>query len=181
MIKPVEFKKFYYIFPQSVALIGVKENVMPVAWHTPLSADPPLYGILISPKRFTYELLNRTDGFTVNFLEYKDARLIARTGGVSGRDCDKLKKFEIEYIQAQQVEGVILSRAYGAYECEKYAVQRYGDHLLFVGNIVQVYIKDGVVNEQGVIDEKSVAPIIYFGQDRYITIAPEKIQFIKRE
>ena len=180
MLRPVEFKKFYYIFPQCVALIGVKENVMPVAWHTPLSADPPLYGILISPKRFTYELLNRADGFTVNFLNYEDARLIARTGGVSGRDCDKLKKFEIEYNQAQQVEGMILSRAYGAYECEKYTVQRYGDHFLFVGNIVQVYIKDGIINEQGVIDEKSVAPIIYFGRDRHITIAPEKIQFIER-
>ncbi len=153
---------------------------MPVAWHTPISADPPLYGILVSPKRFSFELLNKENGFTVNFLEYKDARIIARTGGVSGREHNKLKEFNIAHIPGKKVTGVILDRAYGAYECENFSVQKYGDHFLFIGRVVQVYIKEDIITSQGVVDEDRVAPAIYFGKDRYITLDPRKIQFIKR-
>lgn len=59
MNSSVDIGKFYYFFPQAVAVVGIEKNVMPAAWHTPISADPPLYGVLISPKRHTFELLQK--------------------------------------------------------------------------------------------------------------------------
>jgi flavin reductase (DIM6/NTAB) family NADH-FMN oxidoreductase RutF len=171
--------KYYYFFPQSVALISVRDNVMPAAWHTPISSQPPLYGILISPKRHTYGLLQEAAGFTVNFLPVSRAALVAQTGRTSGREGSKLDRFGAAYKPAQKVPAAILDDAYAAYECEKYAVAEYGDHFLFVGRIVLLHYQEGIVNAAGFADENKVAPILYFGKDRYLTIDPKTLKIIE--
>ncbi len=181
MKKTTDIGKFYYFFPQTVAVVGVEKNIMPAAWHTPISAQPPLYGVLISPKRYTFELLQKEDGFTVNFLEYSDASLIARTGGTSGRNINKFAKFKIAYFAAEKVNGPLLATSYAAYECEKYAVKEYGDHFLFIGKIVLIHYKESITISGNLVDEKNVSPMLYFGRDRYITIDPNTLAIFERK
>jgi flavin reductase (DIM6/NTAB) family NADH-FMN oxidoreductase RutF len=171
--------KFYYFFPQSVALVSVRDNVMPAAWHAPISSQPPLYGILISPKRYTYDLLRKADGFAVNFLPISRAALVAQTGRTSGRDGSKLERFGVIHKPAVKVPAAILDDSYAAYECEKYAVAEYGDHYLFVGRIVLIHYREGIVNEAGFVDENKVEPILYFGKDRYLTFDPKTLKIIE--
>jgi flavin reductase (DIM6/NTAB) family NADH-FMN oxidoreductase RutF len=170
-----KFEKFYYLFPQTVAVIGVGKNLMPAAWHTPVSAKPPLYGILISPKRYTYKLLAGEPGFTVNFLMHDQSSLIANLGSTSGRDIDKLEHFKIASEPAQRVNGVVMSASYGAYECKRHALHEYGDHFLLVGKIILIHIDRAFLHGNDLIDEKKVRPALYFGQDRYITIDPDTL------
>ena len=173
--------KFYYFFPQAVALVGVRKNVMPAAWHTPISAKPPLYGILISPKRYTFELLQKEDGFTINFLEHTYAALMAKTGSTSGRDINKCKEFGIETAPAEKVNGPILPDSYAAYECEKYAVAEYGDHSLFVGKIIMLHYREEMTTQDRLIDCQKVQSLLYFGQDRYVTIDPHSLCIFERK
>lgn len=180
MKKTSNIGKYYYCFPQTVAMIGVQINIMPAAWHTPISAEPPLYGILISPKRYTYELLIKENGFTVCFVDVSHAALSAQTGSTSGRAVDKTKEFNIAYTQAERVNGPILQDSYAAYECEKFDVKEYGDHFLFVGKIVLLHFQENVVNENRLTNEKKVAPMLYFGKDRYITTDPNSLTIHKR-
>ncbi len=179
MRKTADIGKFYYFFPQTVAMVGVKENIMPAAWHTPISADPPLYGVLLSPKRHTFQLLKEGDGFTANFLGFDFAALVAKTGGVSGRDINKFDKFKIKHSPAEHINGPILQESYAAYECEKYAIHEYGDHFLCIGKIVMIHHRDDIINDQ-LVDEKKVSPMLYFGKDRYITIDPSTLSVFKR-
>jgi len=64
--------KLYHAYPKLVNIVGTsyngKINFMAVAWHTYLSFDPPLYGISIAPKRYTYKLLKESQEFNCNFL-----------------------------------------------------------------------------------------------------------------
>lgn len=175
MLSAQEFEKFYYLFPQTVAVIGVGKNLMPAAWHTPISAKPPLYGILISPKRHTFKLLATESGFTVNFLLHDQASLIAKLGSTSGRDIDKLEYFKISSEPAQRVNGVVMSVSYGAYECKKHALHEYGDHFLLVGEILLIHIDPNFLHGNDLIDEKKTRPALYFGKDRYITIDPDTL------
>ena len=52
---------FYQHYPKIAIVVTAqakgKENAMAVAWHAPVSFKPPLYGVSISPKRFTYQLI----------------------------------------------------------------------------------------------------------------------------
>jgi len=164
MQKTADIGKFYYFFPQTVAMVGVNQNVMPAAWHTPISADPPLYGVLISPKRHTLQLLSKENGFTANFLEFNFASLIAKTGGVSGRNTNKLDKFGIKYSPAEKINGPILQESYAAYECEKFAMHEYGDHFLCIGKIVMIHYRKDIIRGQLII-----------------TIDPSTLSVFKRE
>lgn len=181
MNKDTGFEKFYYLFPQTVAVIGVDRNLMPVAWHTPISSKPPLYGALISPKRYTYALLMKENGFTVNFLMHDQARLIAQLGSTSGREVDKINHLKIAASRAEKVNGMIMLASYGAYECEKYALHEYGDHFLLVGRIISIHVSESASNMKGTIDEKTVRPVLYFGKDRYLTIDPTTLSIFKKE
>ncbi len=181
MTKTTDIGKFYYFFPQTVAVIGVKENVMPAAWHTPISAEPPLYGVLISPKRYTFELLKKECGFTVNFLEHNQASLIAKTGSTSGRDINKFNELNIKFFPAERVNGPILFESYAAYECEKYAMEEHGDHFLFIGKIVLIHYNEEVTTSERLVDETKISAMLYFGKDRYVTIDPKTLTIYKRE
>lgn len=180
MRKTTDIGKFYYCFPQTVAMVGVQANIMPAAWHTPISADPPLYGVLISPKRYTYTLLQKELGFTVSFLEKDYGSLSAKTGSTSGRDGNKLATFNIKYTQAEQVNGPILQDSYAAYECEKVEAREYGDHFLFIGKIILLHYREDAVNQDLLVDEKKIKPMLYFGKDRYITTDPDTLSILKR-
>ena len=181
MNKTSDIEKFYYFFPQTVAVIGVQKNLMPAAWHTPLSAKPPLFGVLVAPKRHTYNLLQQEKGFTINFLEHNQASLIAKIGSTSGRDIDKLKEFRIKFSDADKVNGVILADSYATYECEKSAMHEYGDHFLVVGKIIVIHYREELVQPGGFMDEKKVSPMLYFGKDRYVTIDPDTLSVHERK
>ena len=180
MITTEEIGKYYYLFPQSVAMVSAGKNVMPAAWHTPISAKPPLYGVSVSPKRYTFELLMKAKGFTVNFLELAKADLVAGTGGCSGRDLEKVKKFGIDFKPGNKMPGIIISDAYAAYECEKFACQEFGDHYLFIGKILLIHYKNEIFEKGTSLDAGHLRPILYFGKDRYLTIDPKSITEIKR-
>ena len=63
-----QIKKFQYFYPYTVALVGTQAgsqvNFMSCAWHTALSFEPPLFGVLISKKRFTHGLISGAREFT---------------------------------------------------------------------------------------------------------------------
>ncbi len=180
MKKSSEIQKFYYLYPQTVAVIGVAKNLMPAAWHTPISTQPPLFGILISPKRYTYRLISKESGFTINFLEHRQASLIAQIGSTSGRDIDKVKKFKIATYPADVVPGLIIKDSYAAFECKKLAMQKYGDHFFVIGKIILIHYKNGILSNDSMVDENKVVPMLYFGQDRYITLDPKTLTIHKR-
>ncbi|UCC11213.1 MAG: flavin reductase family protein [candidate division WOR-3 bacterium] len=178
MERKTEPGKFYYFYPQAVALIGVRSNIMPAAWHTPLSADPPLYGIVISPKRYTYELLLKETGFTANFLDLEHAAIAAKTGSCSGKDIRKLDEFGIPHSPAETVNGPILDDAYAVYECERVDVREYGDHMLVVGRITLLHYRKDHAEAGQIVDEHVSKPTLYFGKDRYLTIDPKTLQIL---
>lgn len=179
-VELTKLQAFYSVFPQTVAVIGAARNLMPAAWHTPLSADPPLYGVSVSPKRHTCALLAQAAGFTVNFLTHDQAGLIAGLGSTSGRDIDKVERFGLAAEKAPRANGLILEACYAALECEKFAVHECGDHLLIVGRVRAIHVARAVLADAETLDPRKVRPALYFGKDRYVTIDPASITVHQR-
>ena len=177
--KPI---KYYYHYPTVVAIIVTKiedrVNLMSVAWHTQLSFDPPLYGVSISPKRFTYKLLKKSKEFTLNFLEYDDYEIAAFVGRSSGFDVDKVSVFDIELSEGRLVDVPIISRAYAVYECEVVDMKDYGDHTFFVGRILGVHYREDAFEN----NLPNVNTLLYLGSDTYTTVdIQEKVRYGKED
>jgi len=167
-------KHLYHPYPVVPCIIIVKHNNkingMSVAWHTPLSFSPPLYGVLISPKRYTYELIVQAKDFTINFVDFEMAKLYAIMGRISGRDRDKIKDFNIELAESSKVNSPYLKGAYAVYECLKHRQVKTGDHIMFVGEIVETHENEEKFTEKGLPDMKKLKPAFYLGKDNYFTL-----------
>ena len=163
------------------AQAGGKENAMAVAWHAPISSNPPLYGVSVSPKRFTYQLIADSKEFGINFLPFEAAELVASVGGSKGSEIDKFQRFNITRNKPVRTAVPILDASYAAYECQLVDDRGYGDHRWLVGEIVAVHWLKEVFTPDEVIDWTKVSPILYIGKELYITTSKDTIKSLDRK
>ena len=173
---------FQYFYPYTVNIVGAQTddrlNYMACAWHTALSFDPPLFGVLISKKRLTHEVISQAGEFSVNFLSADKVKLSAQMGRISGHDRDKLKEFQVDLTPAKIIRSPVLADAYVCLENKLIDVRAYGDHDLFVGEVLAVHEKENSFNAEGVLDPWKIQPLLYLGSDFYITVNPETLKHV---
>ena len=177
--------KFYQGLPALAVIVTAqangRENAMAVAWHAPVSFNPPLYGVSISPKRFTYQLIAESNEFGVNFLPFEAAELVASVGGSKGSETDKFQKFGIARNKPVRTAVPILEAAYAAYECRLVDDKGYGDHRWLVGEIVATHLMKEVFTQDEIVDLNKVSPILYLGNEIYATISKDTLKSLDRK
>ena len=169
-----KLRRFYHYYPGTVAVIGVKDegkasgtNFMPAVWNAGLSFDPPLFGVAVSPKRYTYRFLAEKRPFSVSFLAFEHAEKVARLGATSGAEVDKAEAFSLEVLWGSELEVPILKDAFAAYELSPWGAFATGDHTLFVGRVVAVWEREEAFSDDGVPTPDRVRPLLYFGRFLY--------------
>ncbi len=177
-----QLEKFQYFYPYTVALVGAKTekktNFMSCAWHTALSFEPPLFGVLISKKRFTHQIITKAREFTVNFIRKNQVMLSARYGRKSGFDLDKIEHFPLKLAPSKIIRSPIIDDAYACFECKLIDIRPYGDHDLFVGEVLAIHEEKDCFNEEGVLNSQNVQPLLYLGSDFYLSVDPDSLQHV---
>ncbi len=172
-----------HFYPTVAAVVTVRSgeqmNAMACAWHSALSFTPPLYGVLISSKRFSYQLIVDAGAFGVNFLPYDKAETIAGVGRNSGREMDKFAVFSIATDPRPDALAPILKDAYATYECRLTARHPCGDHDLFVGEVLKIHLSPQAFTEDGMLDVNRIQPALYLGMDRYVTTSKEEPRHLR--
>jgi len=176
--------KFSQHYPKLVVIVTAasqgKANAMTAAWHSSISVNPPLYGVSISPKRFTYQLITESKEFGVNFIPLEKASIAAFIGGTSGQKMDKFGRLNIEKEKPLRTGVPILKDAYAAYECKLVDNKLYGDHIWMVGEIIAVHFLQEAFTSEGILDLNRIKPLLYLGSEFYATTDKSNINFIKR-
>ena len=177
--------EYYHHYPRVAVIVTVhargKDNAMAAAWHCPLSFTPPLYGVSISPKRFTHDLIMEAGEFGVNFMPMEKAELIASVGGSSGREVDKFDHFRIAKEKPLKTSVPLLADAYACYECWLVAHQTYGDHVWFVGQVVASHFEPDLFTSEQLLNLERVAPALYLGGELYTILAKDSIRHLDRK
>ena len=176
---------FYQHYPKTACVVTAhargKDNAMTAAWHTSLSGKPPLYGVAIAPKRFTYQLITESGEFGVNFLPFANAELIAAIGGSRGEELDKFLRFSIARDKPVKTVVPILKDAYAAYECRLVEDREYGDHRWLVGEIVATHIQKEAFAVDGTLNLGNINPTLYLGQELYSTVLADSVRSLDRK
>jgi flavin reductase (DIM6/NTAB) family NADH-FMN oxidoreductase RutF len=179
-----KFEDFYHYYPKVVAIVstgdGEREDFMPAAWHCPISFSPPLYGVSISPKRFTFAQIMKTKEFAIGFLPFQKAEIIARAGGLSGRDVDKFSETGAKRENPLKIKCPLLADTYAAYECKLFSHSTCGDHEFFVGEIVAVHYDENAFAENGAIKMEFANPTLYVGADTYLAVKTAETKQLDR-
>jgi flavin reductase (DIM6/NTAB) family NADH-FMN oxidoreductase RutF len=112
------------------------DNVMTASWVFPLSMEPPMFGVSVSEKRFSCELIREGKGFGINLPHSALEEAAVICGRNSGRDIDKFEKAGLTKengVRVSQVKECPVS-----IECELVQEIKTGDHVLFVGKAIDV-------------------------------------------
>jgi len=177
--------EFYQHYPRVACVVTAhakeKNNAMAAAWHSSISRSPPLYGVSISPNRFTYQLITESREFGVNFLPFEVAELVASVGGSDGQEIDKFQRFNIARDRSVKTAVPILTAAYIAYECRLVDDKGYGDHHWLVGEIVAVHMAKEIFTPEETLDLDKISPTMYLGGNFYCTAAKDTRRYLDRE
>lgn len=165
----------YFFYPQLVCLVGVHDparsgcNIAPVVWASPMSSDPPLFGVCLSPKTYSYELALKAGEFTLNFLDASHAPLVQRLGKLSGHTTDKVQTLNLPMAPSEVIDTPTLAMAYVAAECQLRDRHPVGDQVLLVGEVLNVQVLPGAFDAEGVLRLERLSPLFYLGAGRYVT------------
>jgi flavin reductase (DIM6/NTAB) family NADH-FMN oxidoreductase RutF len=137
-------------------------NTMAATWHTPVSLNPPMVAVAISPSRTTHSLILNSEEFTVCIPDGTMLEKVMAAGSPSTEGSARAKLFDYE--PAIKIKTPVISGALGSLECEVTRVMGIGDHSIFVGNVVAAYARD--------FDEvwTGTTPLLHLGASFYAVI-----------
>lgn len=138
-------RPYHLLSPMRVVLVsassGGRDNFMPASWCFPLSFEPQLFGVSISPKRFTYGMIKESREYVINLPGADLKETIEKFGRISGRDFDKFGKAGLTPEKSEKVNAVSIKECLASIECKVVDELEAGDHVIFVGKVENVRVR----------------------------------------
>lgn len=147
--------KFYYTLHPSPTIVLVTKcpngrfNAMPASWNTPVSEEPPTVAVIIDKETYTFQCLEYHNEATINVPHIGQADIVYALGSTSGRDVDKITKFNIKLEPSETISVPRWSEAIASLEGKVYAKLDVGEVRLYVFEILAVYVKEGLYTQWG--------------------------------
>ena len=167
-------KYYHYAFPMQTVLVtcndsNEKTNIITLAWHTPISSKPPLYGIAIAPKRYSHGLIKKSKEFVINFMPYSQVKAAQFCGTHSGRSINKLSKTGLTLAPSKKLKTPLIKEGYAHLECKLIRSACFGNHTLFVGKVIAVSADKGAFKNE-LLRTNQIHPLYYIGENTYTTL-----------
>ena len=106
------------------ALLSVKAgeivNTMTIGWgFAGFMWRTPMLIVAVRPSRYTFELMEKADNFTVSFPAHGELKkALADAGRASGRDTDKFTSFNLTPQPGTMIESPSIAECNLVYECQ---------------------------------------------------------------
>ena len=173
---------YHYAFPMQTILVTCndvhhKTNIITLAWHTPISSKPPLYGISLSPKRHSYTLIQEIKEFVINYIPYSLAEAANFCGTHSGRTTDKIGITGLTLTPSHVLSTPLIQEGYAHLECKLVNTISLGDHSLLIGEVVAVSADEDAFTDE-LLRTDHIQPLYYIGENAYTTLDRTKRETI---
>lgn len=129
----------------SVSLLSTRRdertNVSTISWQMPLSQDPPMVGIAVTPSSTSHHYLRETGEFV---LSIPDASLIAEThycGTTRGEFTDKVRLMELRTLRARSVSPLLVTNCIGHLECVVHDFRPIGDRVFYTAEVITALVE----------------------------------------
>lgn len=131
------------------SLYNGRAAITPIAWHMPVSDDPPMIALEIWKGHFAYKAVMQTGDFVVNVPSSDMADTICRLGSVSGAKVDKFREYGLAKERSKKVRSPRLASAIGILECrlhrDKALAKKYD---MILGDVVYAEAEKGIFTDR---------------------------------
>ena len=143
--KPFPLGKVYTLIePGPVIMVSTalngRPNVMTMSWHTMIDFNPPVLGLVISARNYTFDILKTTKECVINIPTVELAKKAVACGNVSGRTVDKFKTFHLTPVAASCVKAPMVGECYANLECKLVDARMADEYDLFILEVVRAWI-----------------------------------------
>ncbi|ADC65747.1 flavin reductase domain protein FMN-binding protein [Ferroglobus placidus DSM 10642] len=139
-----------YLYPMRTFIIVAgtieRPNPMTADWVTPLSFSPPLAGVAIGKTRYTRKLVEEQKEFVIAVPTVELLKDVWIAGTTSGARENKAEKMSVTFVPSQKVSAPSIKECAANIECKVVKEVETGDHIFFVGEIVNVTYGDAFKN-----------------------------------
>ena len=142
-------------------------NVMPAAFVTPVSIDPPLIAVAVHPARHTHDMIKYSEEFALNIPTRELLHHCQYLGSVSGTELDKLDLTKLPTFSARRLQVPLLEGCVGWIECGVEDAYTMGDHTLFVGKVAAASAEQDAFDETWLLADPEERPLHYLGVNFY--------------
>ena len=122
----------------------VKDNIITLAWHMPVSFEPLLYAISVGKERYSLDIIKKGNVFVVNFMPFELKKEVLFCGRHSGEVIDKFKEAGLKKEEAETIDCPRIKQALGYLECEVVNQIEAGDHIIFIGKVLKKELKKNI-------------------------------------
>jgi flavin reductase (DIM6/NTAB) family NADH-FMN oxidoreductase RutF len=141
--------------PNALALVGSaaegERNAMTTSWITQLSMDPVLIGIGVDVTAVTHRLIRTGRSFTVNLWDAEDTRVFVKFSKPAVDEGDTLNG---RRVRAATTGAPVFEEAIAWLDCEVRHELDLGSHTLFVGEVVDLAIRDDEARSASMADTR---------------------------
>lgn len=137
----------------SCACEGARPNIITIAWAGTACSQPPMLSVGVRPERFSHHIIRQSGEFVINLVGRGQLSAADYCGVRSGKDEDK---FASCGLTAVPVPG--LRHAPAIAQCPLYLACKVehtlalGSHDLFIGRVVDMGVRRGLIDPSGKID-----------------------------
>jgi len=170
----------FLLLPRPVVLVTCvdlegKPNIITIGWSSPVSHSPLIVSVAISPKRYSYGLIDRSREFVVNIPDITLAEKSNWCGRKSGRKFDKFAETGWTAVPGRTIKTPHIAECYVHLECKVVQQVITGDHTTFFGQVVDAYAAKNTfikVRQGGppgyYFDPKKIKTLQHLGGDMYV-------------
>jgi len=151
-----------------------KANIITIAWHCPVSSQPPALAIAVGKSRFSAELIKKSGEFIVNIPSWSLFDAMLYCGTHSGRDVAKFPKTKltpekpVKLLRPPRIKECI-----GSIECALIDTKAIGDHIIFLGEVIYAEAEADLFKD-GIWDTGKAELIYHLGGDRFMKSGPSE-------
>lgn len=149
MKKEIDLKEARKEFPAfPVTLVTVGENIIAIGLVHVFSFTPPMIGIGVHPKRYSYQLLKEIKDFGLNIPTRDLVEKVDICGNISGRNLDKFEKSGLTPMDPVLIKSKLIEECPVNMECKVVKELSFGgSHDWFIGEVVKAYKEDNYERE----------------------------------
>jgi flavin reductase (DIM6/NTAB) family NADH-FMN oxidoreductase RutF len=169
--KALPFSKVYTLLESGPVVMVTtahkeKSNIMTMSWHTMMDFEPPLVGLVMSDRNYSFGLLKKTGECVINIPTVRIAEKVVGCGNTHGDKINKFEKFGLTRKPASLVGAPLIEECYANFECRVADTKMVAKYGFFVVEVVQAWIDPAVKNQE---------TIHHLGKDNFM-IAGERIK-----
>lgn len=153
-----------------------KADIITLGWAMPASHQPLVVAIAVSPKRYSHDLIAKSEEFVVNLPDVTMGEMTNWCGRKSGRRYDKFQHTGWTMEPSIYVKTPRIKECYAALECKVISSVVAGDHTTFFGEVLGAFVNEGTFADvkaggppKQYFDPKQIKTLQHLGGNMYVT------------